>query len=225
MKEVEGDRERDVYEATKLCEFLSCRRPEINDHSWISKLDDIFKDKQSKVSVYCFWGAEGNQGSGSLSLDDIVSSIAALIQLKCGSNASLSPKDFIRTNSVKEAIDWLDASKQGPGIKVCYIKKATMPSDEHPPFDKVALAAKLPVIVINDIYKGNPLGEFPGGFKDFFGQLKVYNNKECKTFSGGLFFDEEIQDQLKAWKAFCGAGMAWLFAIHQGNVYMILKEG
>jgi hypothetical protein len=195
-----------------------------NIRSWEEKLCNILNCRRSEIEIYHFSGKKGNRGDDSLSRDDIVSSIAALSQLKCGkSDACLNLENFIaRTNSVNEKLDWQGGFDPKAKIKVCYVpQNKTTRSDEHAPFDKVASAIKIPVIVIDDIYNGNFLGDRWGGFKNFFNRFKMYSGYGCETVSAKFFFDDDVLEQLKIWSFCWKTGVIWLFAIYQGNVYGI----
>ncbi|MDR1906728.1 MAG: hypothetical protein LBQ03_00705 [Puniceicoccales bacterium] len=198
--------------------------------SWIEKLCVILNCNGSDISVYRLWGT-GSQSENSLSVEDTLLSIAELIYSKRGNNSYLSPKNFITPDRLKgNQHDW-EMDFHNSSIQKCFVRKThtmnTIAQNRHALFGAISTAAKVPVLVIDDIYEGNSLrdclGKWPGGFRNFFNRLNIYQDNQCKTIDGGLLFDDDIQKYLQEWIPFWEKGWAWFFVIYQGDIYMIYR--
>ncbi|MDR2812993.1 MAG: hypothetical protein LBB05_04380 [Puniceicoccales bacterium] len=196
---------------------LSVENESKDIQSWIKKLCTDLGCDPSSLDIYHYWGKEIS--GGRISLEETLSSIVALVCLACDKNESssegtLDPKGLMT--------GWLE-NPRDKVIQERYVEKDKMiiVKDKSSLFQKISSTEKIPVFVIDDIYTGNFLGKLPGGFKNFFNRLDIYNNHKCETIFGGLFSDGNVRKHLRELNDRWKEGLAYLFILYKKNIYII----
>ncbi|MDR2371602.1 MAG: hypothetical protein LBD60_00440 [Puniceicoccales bacterium] len=228
-----GDALRAQQDAGRTKYDMLCRKELVAEsepedvRSWINKICGVFGCSRSEIVVYHIWAEGGLSGNESLSLNHTLSVIAQLAKLKCDANRRfLSTEAFTeKTSSMSDQPNWQRSLSQGSNVQTCYIRKGeTTQADERTLFNQISLAARLPLVLIR-IYGGNFLGECPGGFKDYFNLIEVYNGEKCVQCPAGLFFDKNVQDSLVSWFPDWQKGSALFFVIFKGEIYGLYIRG
>jgi hypothetical protein len=232
-------------QSDKLADQDACE----NTYSWLKKICDVLVCDQSDIFVYHFLGRtlEGQE----LSLKDTLSLMAKRCESLDLSMASL------RSSWDWRELDRSDSNKlrSRENILKCYIPRARdvdkdslsseadRKTSEASMFHAICSSSEKTVIVVDDIYPGNSVKEWMGGFKDFFGNLYIYRQDYAQLKSAkdiarmkdggkrpavrmvaktGFFEDTNVLSALYAYAPFWKTGLAWLFVISQGNIYMLI---